>query len=102
MKKNLFLRPAIGTSLILLIPLVMTILDRRKAEGEGWRWSPGDFIVMGSLLFGAGLIYELMAGKLQNSTHKLVLGIAIFFVVFVIWVELAVDGVSQLVGFLAG
>lgn len=102
MKKRLVVRPAIGTGLILLIPLVMTVLDRDKAEGEGWRWGPVDFVVMGALLFAAGLTYELVADRLASKTHRAVLGLAILAVVFAIWVELAVGGISQLAAFLAG
>lgn len=100
MNKNLIVRPAIGTGLILLIPLVMTILDRHKAVGEGWRWTPLDFTVMGALLFGAGLTYEFIASKINSKAHKVLLGLAIAFVVLAIWVELAVDGISQLIRFL--
>ena len=89
-------RPAVATGLVLLVPLVMTILDRHKADGEGWRWSPGDFLVMGGLLFAAGLAYEWASGRLADRTSRVVLGVAIACIVFVIWVELAVDGVSQL------
>jgi len=96
------LRPVIGTGLILLIPLVMSILDRGKAEGDGWHWGPGDFIVMGALLFGAGLMYELLARKARRPSQRAAIGSAIAFAVFAIWVELAVDGVSQLARLLFG
>ena len=88
-------RPAIGTGLILMIPLVMTYVDRNLVAGDGWRWSPLDFAVMGALLFGAGLAYELLARKLPQP-RKVLLGAAILAVVLLVWAELAVDGVSQL------
>src|SRR5688572_12275692 len=88
-------RPAIGTALILLIPLVMTVLDRGKPPGDGWRWGPGDFVAMGALLFGAGVTYEVLAGKLDRKVHRIAAGIAIVLCVLAIWVELAVDGVSR-------
>lgn len=84
---------------MLLIPLAMTILDRNKAEGDGWRWTALDFVVMGALLFGAGIAYEFISSKLVRKGHKIMLGFAILFVVFVIWVELAVGGVSKLLAY---
>ena len=100
MLKKQILRPAIGTALILLIPLVMTIIDHAKAPGEGWHWSPGDFIIMGVLVFGAGLFYELLAGKMRGTAARIALGGAVLCVVIAIWIELAVDGVSQLISLL--
>ena len=88
-------RPAIVTAGILLIPLVMTILDRGKPVGDGWFWGPGDFLVMGALLFGAGVAYELLAGRMDRKAPKVAIGIAILLAVLAIWVELAVDGVSR-------
>lgn len=96
MHRHPALRPAIGTGLLLTVPLVMSILDRDKPPGDGWDWEPFDFLVMGALLFGAGLAYELVARRLHKPAHRLMLGLAILFAVFVVWVELAVDGVSQL------
>lgn len=98
MKSPVF-RPAIGTGLVLLVPLVMTIVDRHKPAGEGWRWGPLDFVVMGALLFGAGLGYEYFAPKLGNKSHRATLGIGILFAVLGIWVELAVGGISQVLGY---
>lgn len=100
MEKRLLVRPAVGTGLILLVPLVMSILDRNKAPGDGWHWDASDFLVMGVLLFGAAFAYELIARKLGKSTHRRILAAAIFLVVVAIWVELAVGGVSQIVHYL--
>jgi protein-S-isoprenylcysteine O-methyltransferase Ste14 len=95
-------RPAIGTALILLIPLVMTLLDRGKPPGDGWHWGPGDFVAMGALLFGAGVTYEVLASKLDRKAHRIAAGIAIMLAVLAIWVELAVDGVSKAARMLFG
>jgi len=102
MNDKLMARPAIGTGLILMIPLVMTFVDRDKAAGDGWRWSPMDFLVMGALLFGAGLAYELLARRVQDTRRRMLVGGAILAVVVVIWTQLAVGAVSQLLRFLFG
>lgn len=97
-----FVRPAIGTLLILLVPLVMTIHDRAKPPGEGWHWQSGSFIVMGALLFGAGLAYEGLASRLRTRRRKAIVGTVIAAAVVAIWFELAVDGVSKVFRLLAG
>ena len=93
-------RPAIATGLLLLIPAVMNIVDRGTAPGDGWNWGPGDFLVMAALLFGAGLLYEWAAGKARTRRQRLAVGAVVAAVVFAIWAELAVEGVSKLAAFL--
>lgn len=100
--KHLAIRPFVGTGLLLLVPLVMSILDRDQPAGEGWHWDALDFLVMGTLLVGAGLCYEFFAGKLGARQHRWALGVAILCAVLAIWVELAVGGISQIVRFIAG
>jgi hypothetical protein len=95
MTPNPFLRPAIGTAAILLIPLVMTFVDRAKLPGEGWRWGPLDFVVMGALLFGAGWVYEMLAARTPRLLHKAAICGAILLCVAMIWAELAVYAVSK-------
>lgn len=95
-------RPAIGTGVILLIPLVMTILDRGKPAGDGWHWGPGDFVVMGALLFGAGVTYEFLASRIDRKAGRVAAGIAILLAVLAVWFELAVDGVSKVTRMILG
>lgn len=102
MKKHPAVRPAIGTCLLLLVPLVMTLLDRNEPAGEGWHWDLLDFVVMGALLFGAGLAYELLARRFAARTQRVAIAGLILCAVLAVWVELAVGGVTQLVHWLAG
>lgn len=98
MKMRFLLRPVIGTALLLSIPLVMTLVDRDKAPGSGWHWGPLDFAVMGALLLAAGTLYEFVSTRMRAPAHRAVLGLVIAGLVLAIWVELAVGGISQLVG----
>lgn len=100
--KNLAIRPAIATGLLLLFPLVMSTRDRARPAGEGWHWGALEFVVMGVLLFGAGLAYEYFAARAGNRRHRMILGIALMCAVLAIWVELAVGDISQLVGHAPG
>lgn len=69
---------------ILLIPFIaMHFTDEVN-------WTAADFIVAGGLLFGAGLISEIVIRKTKNRKHKMVLLGAIFIILILIWVELAV------------
>ena len=71
-------------SILLLIPLIaMQFTDEVN-------WTAADFIVAGGLLFGAGLISEIVIRKTKNRKHKMVLLGAIFIILILIWIELAV------------
>ncbi|GAA4860114.1 hypothetical protein [Luteimonas vadosa] len=102
MQKRLLLRPAIATVAVLLVPLVMSWLHRRRPVGDGWHWGPLDFLAMGLLLFGAGVAYEVVARKLENRSHRPWLGVAILGAVVAVWAELAVGAFSRLLEHWAG
>ena len=53
-------------------------------------WTTTDFIIAGSLLFGAGLISEIVIRKIKNINYKMGLLGAILIIIILIWVELAV------------
>lgn len=69
---------------LLLIPLIAM---QFTSEVE---WDLFDFIFMGGLLFGAGLVYELVAQKMTTRAHKIAIGAAIVIITLLIWVEAAV------------
>ena len=85
-----FNRVYIATGLILAVPLIAMQFT------SDVNWGLGDFIVMGALLAGAGMAYELLASKLHNPAHRWLLGFGVLTMVLLIWAELAVDLVSQL------
>jgi hypothetical protein len=79
-----FARIALGTALVLVIPLLaMRFTDEVN-------WSLSDFVIVGALLFGAGIGYELIASKLSSRSHRLVFGAVIILAGAYIWAELAV------------
>lgn len=90
---------ALGVGVILLIPLVLTLLNPRAeihgGAGGGWDWMPGDLLVMGALLITAGLAIDFAIRKLTNPAFRALAVSTIILALLAIWVELAVDGVSQ-------
>lgn len=97
-------RIALGVGSLLLIPLTLTLLNPNASlyggPGGGWDWMPGDFVVMGLLLFLTGLAIDFAWRNVANPAYRVIAVAAIMTALVLIWVELAVDGVSQLVHFL--
>lgn len=70
--------------LLLLIPLIaMQFTDEVS-------WSLFDFVVMGILLLGTGLMCELVMRKVKKTGHRIALSGALLVVLFLIWADLAV------------
>lgn len=53
-------------------------------------WDLADFVTIGVLLIGTGLLYELAARRLRNTRHRAVLAVALAAVLLLVWIELAV------------
>ncbi|NVN18565.1 hypothetical protein GUA46_09435 [Muricauda sp. HICW] len=69
---------------ILLIPFIAMGFTNEV------NWSVFDFLLIGVLLFGAGLVLELILRKVKTLRYRIILGIALFAVLLLVWVELAV------------
>ena len=67
--QNSILRIAIGTALILLIPLFGNLY-------MGWNWPAIAFLIWGAVVFGTGLTYELIARKGGTTAYRVAVGIA--------------------------
>jgi hypothetical protein len=81
--KNI-IRIALATAGILLVPLVaMQFTDEVS-------WDETDFIVMGALLFGSGLMYELLARRSVAIVYRSAAGIAVATALLLVWMNLAV------------
>ncbi len=69
---------------LLLIPLIaMQFTDEVK-------WTLADFIVMGSLLLGTGLLCEFVIRNVKTFSRRFAICAAILLVFVLIWLELAV------------
>ena len=69
---------------LLLIPFVAMQVTSEV------NWGVFDFVVMGSLLFGVGLLIDLVLRKIQKTTYRVLLLGGILLAFFLIWAELAV------------
>ena len=74
----------LSVTLILLIPLIAMQLT-----GEV-NWTLMDFVVMGVLLLGTGLLIELVLRKVKKTVHRIAICGAILLALTLIWAELAV------------
>tara|TARA_R110002111_G_scaffold206745_1_gene271040 strand:+ start:81 stop:371 length:291 start_codon:yes stop_codon:yes gene_type:complete len=70
--------------LILLIPLVAMQFSSEV------NWTLMDFIIAGFLLFGTGLILDLISKKIKKKGNRIVLFIIILGLLILVWLELAV------------
>lgn len=77
------IRYAFGTAAILTIPVVAMQISTE------WDWNLFDFIIIGTLLMGAGFTYELIKRKVDKK-YRVALAIAVVAAVLLIWVHLAV------------
>ena len=81
--KRLILILLISFSLLLIPFLAMQFTDEVN-------WTTADFIVAGSLLLGTGLISEIIMRKTKVTSYRVGLLIAVFIILILIWIELAV------------
>lgn len=84
-KKNKDIVSVIALTIIILaLPLI------GMQFSEGVDWSLFDFILMGSLISGTGLLAVFVKRKVKNPTHRLAIIIALIAALLVVWVHLAV------------
>lgn len=83
MQAKSIVRVVIGTALILSVPFVaMQFTDEVQ-------WDMRDFIVMGALLVGTGLAFELVAAK-ANPKYRPIIAVVFLIALLLVWAELAV------------
>jgi D-alanyl-lipoteichoic acid acyltransferase DltB (MBOAT superfamily) len=85
LKKKNVIRSVLVAELILLVPLFAMIFSV-----EGWDWHVADFIIVGILLAGVGVGYQLIVNGLKNNSRQAAIGIVLATAMVLIWVELAV------------
>jgi hypothetical protein len=81
-KNILFIALAVAFLLLLLL-VVMQFSDE-------FDWGVFDFVIVGALLFGMGLVYELISRKTGATVYRAAVGIAIGTALLITWINLAV------------
>lgn len=69
---------------LLLIPLIAMHFTKEV------NWGYADFVVAGLLLFGTGILYDLILRKVQKRRTRIILTITLLAMLLLIWAELAV------------
>lgn len=67
---------------------------------EGWQWGLLDFVMMGGLLFVTGLALAWVLTTVKTGSFRVLAALGVLLLFLVVWTELAVDAVSQLVAWL--
>ncbi|MFD1872030.1 hypothetical protein [Hymenobacter bucti] len=82
-------RLALATACLLLIPLVAMQFTKEVV------WTLSDFVIMGALLFGAGLTYVLVSKLSTNGSYRLGVGVAVAAGLLLVWGNLAVGFIGS-------
>ncbi len=53
-------------------------------------WTLGDFVIAGALLFGTGIMCELVIRRVKNINYRIAICVALLVLLFLVWAELAV------------
>lgn len=85
--KKIFLRPALITGLLLLIPLIAMQFTPEV------RWTLSDFVIMGALIFGTGFLVETILRT--GARYRLLLAVLAGLAFLWLWIELAVGLVTD-------
>lgn len=64
---------------------------------NGWNWGVMDFVIMGILLFIAGMALDWAAKKVKHPLHRILAILTVIAIFLLIWVELAVEAVSKMI-----
>lgn len=75
---------ALGTAAFLMIPLLAGLLTTEV------NWGIFDFIVMGILISGSGMLYVFVSRISDNTAYRVAAAITIFTGFLIIWINLAV------------
>jgi hypothetical protein len=77
-------------AIICTVPVLLCIPLVAMQFTEEVNWTSSDFVIMGILLLGTGLLCELVLRTTTKVWHRVLLCGIILFMLFLIWAELAV------------
>jgi hypothetical protein len=91
-KHNRLLIILFSAAILLLIPLIAMQFTNEV------NWTLMDFVVAAVLLFGTGLMCELVLRNVSNVWYRIIICAALFILLLLIWAELAVGIFGTLLG----
>lgn len=77
-------------TILLAVPSLLLIPLIAMQFSDEVNWSLSDFLVMGVLLLGVGLMLEIVLRKVQKKNHRVALIALVLIAFLLIWAELAV------------
>lgn len=83
-QKNRFTLILLSVAVLLLIPFIAMQFTSEV------NWTFSDFLAMGFLLLGAGLICELVLRTVKKNRNRVILCLLVLALFFLVWAELAV------------
>lgn len=84
MNKQRVIRSILAAELVLLVPLVAMLFT------DEVDWNLADFIVVGILLAGVGVAYQLVVTGAKTNPRLAVVGVVLAAAMVLTWMELAV------------
>jgi hypothetical protein len=78
-RRSLWKGPALITAFLLLIPLLGNYFV------EGWNWELRGFVLVGTLVFGLGLTYQLITRHVDTIAYRAAVGIALATAFVLVW-----------------
>ena len=99
MQTRTMLRWVLITAAVLAVPLLAMVFRLGVPDPgsgtDGVNWGPMDFVIMGVLVLGSGLLYEYVSASAGTVAHKAAVGIAVAAGLLLIWVNLAVGMIGD-------
>lgn len=84
MKNKRFMGILLTIAVLLCIPLIAMQFTNEVV------WTLSDFIIAGILLFGTGIVIEVVARNIKNRNARFGMIIGILFLLLLVWAEMAV------------
>ena len=80
-RRSLWKGPALTTAVILLLPLLGNYFV------DGWNWPLRAFVLVGTIVFGLGLTYQLVTRNMDRDTiaYRAAVGIALVTAFVLVW-----------------
>ena len=84
MQRKKVIRSILAAQLVLLVPLTAMQFS------DEWDWHLTDFVIVGILLAGVGVGFQMILSGVKNNPRQAVIGVLLAVAMILTWMELAV------------